>query len=257
MSGDFLVVDRLKKHFGGLKAVGGDAGLSFSVAKGAFLGLIGPNGAGKSTLFNLIGGFLKPTAGKVTLDGTVLSDVASSDIASLGLGRTFQTPRAFQSLSVLENVLVGADNAGENLLSVMSGGWRSADAVLAKRAADVLARVGLKDRVQDSVSKLSGGELRMLEVARQLMRAPRVLMLDEPTAGVSPSFQQKLSTLLVDLNREGVTMIVVEHNLRFLLEIADSIVVLQNGELLSQGSPQEIRSDHKVIAAYLGADHAA
>lgn len=257
MSGDFLVVDRLKKHFGGLKAVGGDAGLSFSVAKGAFLGLIGPNGAGKSTLFNLIGGFLKPTAGKVTLDGTVLSDEASSDIVSLGLGRTFQTPRAFQSLSVLENVLVGADNAGENLLSVMSGGWRSADAVLAKRAADVLARVGLKDRVQDSVSKLSGGELRMLEVARQLMRAPRVLMLDEPTAGVSPSFQQKLSTLLVDLNREGVTMIVVEHNLRFLLEIADSIVVLQNGELLSQGSPQEIRSDHKVIAAYLGADHAA
>lgn len=257
MSGDFLVVDRLKKHFGGLKAVGGDAGLSFTVAKGAFLGLIGPNGAGKSTLFNLIGGFLRPTSGKVTLDGTVLSAVASSEIASLGLGRTFQTPRAFHSLSVLDNVLVGADNVGESLLSVMGGGWRSADAALAKRAADVLARVGLKDRVQDSVARLSGGELRMLEVARQLMRAPRILMLDEPTAGVAPGFQQKLSTLLVELNREGVTMIVVEHNLRFLLEIADSVAVLQNGELLSQGSPQHIRSDPKVIAAYLGADHAA
>ncbi len=139
----------------------------------------------------------------------------------------------------------------------MSGGWRSADAALARRAADVLARVGLKNRVQDSVAKLSGGEMRMLEVARQLMRAPRVLLLDEPTAGVAPGFQNKLSSLLVELNREGVTMIVVEHNLRFLLEIADRVVVLQNGELLSQGSPQDIRSDPKVIAAYLGADHAA
>ncbi len=257
MSGDFLVVDRLKKQFDGLKAVGGDTGLSFSVARGAFLGLIGPNGAGKSTLFNLIGGYLKPTSGQVTLEGTVLSKVASSEIASLGLGRTFQTPRAFNSLSVLDNVLVGADNVGENLLSVMSGGWRSADAALARRAADVLARVGLKNRVQDSVAKLSGGEMRMLEVARQLMRAPRVLLLDEPTAGVAPGFQNKLSSLLVELNREGVTMIVVEHNLRFLLEIADRVVVLQNGELLSQGSPQDIRSDPKVIAAYLGADHAA
>jgi len=257
MSGDFLVVDRIKKHFDGLKAVGGDNGLTFSVARGAFLGLIGPNGAGKSTLFNLIGGFLKPTSGKVTLDGDVLSESTSADIASRGLGRTFQTPRAFHSLSVIDNVLVGADNEGEKLLAVLNGRWRSNDAALAKRAAQVLARVGLGDRLRDPVSKLSGGELRMLEVARQLMRSPRILLLDEPTAGVAPNFQQKLSTLLVELNREGVTMVVVEHNLRFLLGIADTVVVLQNGELLSRGSPADIRSDPKVVAAYLGADHAA
>lgn len=254
---DFLAVDRLKMQFGGLRAVGGDEGLSFSVQRGAFLGLIGPNGAGKSTLFNLICGFLKPTSGKVMLDGAVLADLAAPDIAALGLGRTFQTPRAFASLSVLENVLVGADNAGESLWSVFSGSWRAADAALARRATEVLARVGLTERISDQVAKLSGGELRMLEVARQLMRNPRILLLDEPTAGVAPSYQRKLSALLVGLNREGVTMIVVEHNLGFLLEIADSVVVLQSGELLAQGTPQAIKADPKVISAYLGADHAA
>ena len=257
MSGDFLVVDRLKMHFGGLKAVGGDAGLSFAVQRGAFLGLIGPNGAGKSTLFNLICGFLKPTSGKVLLEGAVLADHAAADIAALGLGRTFQTPRAFASLSVLENVVVGADNAGENLRAVLGGNWRAADAALKNRAIDVLERVGLSERISDSVGKLSGGELRMLEVARQLLRNPRILLLDEPTAGVAPSFQRKLSSLLVELNRDGVTMIVVEHNLGFLLEIAQSVVVLQNGELLSQGPPQVIKTDPKVISAYLGTDHAA
>ncbi len=257
MSGDFLVVDRLKMYFGGLRAVGGDAGLSFSVRQGAFLGLIGPNGAGKSTVFNLISGFLKPTSGTVMLDGALLTDRGASDIAALGLGRTFQTPRTFASLSVLENVLVGADNPGEHLGAVLRGHWRRKDAALSRRAAEVLARVGLARRMEDSVSKLSGGELRMLEVARQLMRAPRILLLDEPTAGVAPNFQRELSALLLELNREGVTMIVVEHNLSFLLEIAKSVVVLQNGQLLSQGSPHAIKTDPRVISAYLGAGHAA
>ncbi|WP_395015092.1 ABC transporter ATP-binding protein [Dongia sp.] len=257
MSDQFLFVDRVAKRFGGLKAVGGDNGLSFAVTKGSFVGLIGPNGAGKSTLFNLISGFLKPTSGRVVLEGRDLSTCPSSEIASLGIGRTFQTPRAFHSLSTLDNVLVGSDNIGENLVSVLNGGWRSADAALKQKALDISARVGLKDRMSASVSKLSGGELRMLEVARQLMRSPRILLLDEPTAGVTPSFQVKLKNLLVDLNKEGVTLVVVEHNLRFLLEIADSVVVLQNGQLLSQGSPAQVRADPKVVAAYLGADNAA
>ncbi|MCR8726485.1 ABC transporter ATP-binding protein [Frigidibacter sp. ROC022] len=256
MSGDLLVIDRVIKRFGGLKAVGGDAGLSFSVPRGAFLGLIGPNGAGKSTTFNLISGVLKPDSGSVTLDGHNLSLAGAAKIASYGLGRTFQTPRAFPSLTVLENVTVGCDNRGETIASVALGRWRSAERELREKAREVLDRVGLSDRVDDSVGNLSGGELRMLEVARQLVRDPRILLLDEPTAGVDPTLQTKLSKILVDLHAEGCTLVVVEHNLHFLMQIADSIVVLQNGELLSQGSPQAIKSDEKVIAAYLGSEHA-
>lgn len=257
MSGDLLVVDRVIKRFGGLRAVGGDDGLSFSVRRGSFLGLIGPNGAGKSTTFNLISGVLKPDSGSITLDGIDLVQVPRSKVASYGLGRTFQTPRAFSSLSVLDNVMVGADSAGEVISAVALGSWRVAERDLRARAEQVLDRVGLSDRVHDMVSNLSGGELRMLEVARQLIREPRILLLDEPTAGVDPSLQKKLSNILVDLHREGRTLIVVEHNLSFLLSIADSVVVLHNGELLSEGTPQQIRSDEKVIGAYLGAEHAA
>ena len=257
MTRDLLVVDKVTKRFGGLKAVGGDAGLSFSVPEGTFLGLIGPNGAGKSTTFNLISGVLKPTSGAVILDGKDLSVARPSDIASYGLGRTFQTPRAFPSLTVLENVMVGADNEGETLLSVLRGGWKSRERGLRDKAGEVLDRVGLSERINDVVANLSGGELRMLEVARQLVRDPKILLLDEPTAGVDPSLQAKLSRILVDLHAEGRTLVVVEHNLHFLLQIADSVVVLQNGELLSKGTPGEIKADDKVIAAYLGADHAA
>ena len=257
MTRDLLVVDKVTKRFGGLKAVGGDAGLSFSVPEGTFLGLIGPNGAGKSTTFNLISGVLKPTSGAVILDGKDLSAARPSDIASYGLGRTFQTPRAFPSLTVLENVMVGADNEGETLLSVLRGGWKSRERGLRDKAGEVLDRVGLSERINDVVANLSGGELRMLEVARQLVRDPKILLLDEPTAGVDPSLQAKLSRILVDLHGEGRTLVVVEHNLHFLLQIADSVVVLQNGELLSKGTPGEIKADEKVIAAYLGADHAA
>ncbi|MFV0492571.1 MAG: ABC transporter ATP-binding protein [Pseudorhodobacter sp.] len=257
MSHDLLVVDKVVKRFGGLKAVGGDQGLSFTVPEGSFLGLIGPNGAGKSTTFNLISGVLKPNSGAVLLNGQSLSDYRAWQIAALGLGRTFQTPRAFPSLSVLDNVAVGADNNNEALQAAISGQWKPGERSLREKAEQVLARVGMADRINDSVANLSGGELRMLEVARQLVRNPRILLLDEPTAGVDPSLQAKLSAILVDLHAEGCTLVVVEHNLHFLLQIADSVVVLQNGELLSHGTPEQIKSDEKVIAAYLGADHAA
>lgn len=257
MSEDILVVDRLTKRFGGLKAVGGDNGLSFRVKRGSLVGLIGPNGAGKSTTFNLISGVLAPSSGSVTLNGKNLSNIESSEIASHGLGRTFQTPRAFPSLTVLENVLVGAASPGEHLAPVFSGRWRQNETVLKSKAADVLEKVGLADRIRDTVANLSGGELRMLEVARQLIRDPEILLLDEPTAGVDPSLQGKLSSILASLHNEGRTLIVVEHNLHFLLKIADTVIVLQNGQLLAEGTPQEIKNDPKVVAAYLGDEYAA
>ena len=257
MSRNFLIVDGVTKRFGGLRAVGGDDGLSFTVPQGSFLGLIGPNGAGKSTTFNIISGVLKPNAGAVYLDGHNLSETRPAEIAAHGLGRTFQTPRAFPSLSILENVIVGADSTGERLSAVLSGRWRRDEPKLKEKAAAVLKRVGLDSRMTESAASLSGGELRMLEVARQLVRDPKILLLDEPTAGVDPSLQGRLSDILVRLHEDGTTLVVVEHNLQFLLRIADSVVVLQNGELLAQGSPQAIRSDERVVAAYLGADHAA
>ncbi len=257
MSDNYLVLDKVTKRFAALKAVGGDDGLSFSIRKGSFLGLVGPNGAGKSTTFNLISGVLKPTSGRILLEGVELTQTATASISGLGLGRTFQTPRVFGSLSVLENVLVGADNVGEGLRAALSGRWRKADAALAARAMELLERVGLAERAGHRVSDLSGGELRMLEVARQLIREPRVFLLDEPTAGVDPMLQKKLGSLLVELHKAGTTLIVVEHNLHFLFEIADTVVVLQSGQLLAEGTPDEIRSNKKVIAAYLGAEHAA
>ncbi len=257
MTDNILVVDKLTKQFGGLKAVGDEQGLNFKVKRGSLVGLIGPNGAGKSTTFNLISGVLAPSSGSVTFNGKDLSNIKSSDIASHGLGRTFQTPRAFPSLTVLENVLVGADSSGERLAPVFSGSWRAYDADLKSNAAEVLKKVGLYERIGDTVANLSGGELRMLEVARQLIRDPEILLLDEPTAGVDPSLQGKLSSILVELHKEGRTLIVVEHNLHFLLRIADVVIVLQNGQLLAEGTPKEIKNDQRVIAAYLGDEYAA
>ena len=257
MTDTILSVEKVVKQFSGLRAVGGAEGLSFSVQRGDFLGLIGPNGAGKSTTFNLISGVLPPTEGRVLLNGTDLSGRQAHEIAGMGLGRTFQTPRAFPSLSVLDNILVGAQNPNEGPMAALLGRWRSGDVKFRENAEASLERVGLIDRRHDLVANLSGGELRMLEVARQLNRTPRILLLDEPTAGVDPALQVKLASLLHELHQDGTTVIVVEHNLTFLFDLADRIVVLQNGGLLAEGEPEEIRRDPVVIAAYLGAEHEA
>ncbi|ARU02501.1 branched-chain amino acid transport system ATP-binding protein/branched-chain amino acid transport system permease protein [Loktanella sp. PT4BL] len=255
MSDIILSVENVAMDFDGFRAVGGEHGLSFNVNRGGFLGLIGPNGAGKSTTFNLISGVLKPTQGRVAMNGVELSSLKAAEIAGHGLGRTFQTPRAFPSLSVIDNVIVGSEHSEEGPLAALFGRWRPADVELHEKAEHALERVGLADRLHDSVANLSGGELRMLEVARQLNRDPSILLLDEPTAGVDPNLQVKLSEILVQLHADGTTLIVVEHNLAFLLNIADSVVVLQNGALLAEGDPDSIRHDPAVISAYLGADH--
>lgn len=257
MSDPILQVEGVIKNFGGFRAVGGDQGLSFNVRRGGILGLIGPNGAGKSTTFNLVSGVLKPSQGRVVLEGQDLSSSKASDIAGLGLARTFQTPRAFPSLSVIENVMVGASHTNEGPLSAITGAWRRSEGAVREQALEALDRVGLASRGDDDVANLSGGELRMLEVARQLIRRPKIFLLDEPTAGVDPTLQQKLASLLNALHEDGTTLIVVEHNLAFLLNLADSVVVLQNGALLAEGPPEDIRKNPDVVAAYLGADHEA
>ena len=236
---------------------GGANGLSFTVDPGEFMGLIGPNGAGKSTTFDLICGALPPDEGRVVFDGEDITAARPEVIAGHGIARTYQTPRAFESLSVLDNVVLGADSAGEGLLHAFTSGWRTQERRARASAAEQLDRVGLSGRLHHRVADLSGGELRMLEVARQLVREPRLLLLDEPTAGVDPALQESLAGILLALHRDGMTLIVVEHNLRFLLELADTVLVLTGGERLARGSPAEIRSDPRVVSAYLGGEHAA
>lgn len=253
----FLRLERVTKRFGGVRAVGGEDGLTLAVRQGELLGLIGPNGAGKSTTFNMISGVFAPDTGSISLDGARLSAPSPARIAALGLARAFQHPRAFPSLSVRENVMVAPDNPGERILPALLGRWRGTDERLRTEAGEVLDRVGLGDRADADVSTLSGGELRMLEVARQLVRRPCLLLLDEPTAGVDPKLQRRLAELIGELRAAGTTLVVVEHNLSFLLGIADRVAVLVDGELLAEGSPDAIRRDERVVAAYLGADHAA
>jgi len=252
-----LEVNKVTKRFGGLQAVGGEEGLSFSIEPGAFAGLIGPNGAGKSTIFNLISGALKPTAGEIRFAGEKITSAPPETIANHGIGRTFQTPRAFESLSIIENVILGADNRGEYLRCAFGRKWRHQETAAKDAALQALEQVGLAQRAKDEVSDLSGGELRMLEVARQLVRKPKMLLLDEPTAGVDPTLQGKLAEILLDLHGNGMTLVVVEHNLHFLLGLANTVLVLNQGELLVEGPPDKIRSDPAVISAYLGGEYAA
>ncbi len=255
-SSALLSVEHVSKRFAGLQAVGGDDGLTFAVDKGAFVGLIGPNGAGKSTTFNLLSGVLATDTGRVCFDGRDITEAQSHKCAACGIGRTFQTPRVFESLSVIDNVLVGADSAGERLLGALGRSWRVRESETIEQARLALERVGLGSHSDDPVTDLSGGELRMLEVARQLVREPKLLLLDEPTAGVHPGLQERLAELLLKLHRSGMTLLVVEHNLRFLLALADRVLVMSRGQLLAEGAPSEIRSNPAVISAYLGDDHA-
>ncbi|MYE97818.1 MAG: ABC transporter ATP-binding protein [Acidimicrobiaceae bacterium] len=257
LNGALLEARHISKRFSGLQAVGGSDGLSFGVDRGAFVGLIGPNGAGKSTTFDLMSGVQTSDTGSVLFDGHDITRSSPDTIAEQGIGRTFQTPRAFESLTVLQNVVAGATSPGESLRWAFGRSWRNHETEIVEAAQAILRRVGLHERAAARVSDLSGGELRMLEVARQLVRDPTVLLLDEPTAGVHPGLQERLAALLQDLHSGGMTLVVVEHNLHFLLALADHILVLADGALLAQGPPADIRADPAVISAYLGGGDAA
>ena len=257
LNGSLLEARYISKRFSGLQAVGGADGLSFNVREGAFVGLIGPNGAGKSTTFDLMSGVQTSDTGSVLFNGRDITRSSTDAIAEQGISRTFQTPRAFESLTVLENVVAGVTSPGESLRWALGRSWRTHETETAEAAETILRRVGLHERAAERVGDLSGGELRMLEVARQLVRDPTILLLDEPTAGVHPGLQERLADLLQDLHRGGMTLVVVEHNLHFLLALADHILVLSDGELLAQGPPADIRADPVVISAYLGGGDAA
>jgi branched-chain amino acid transport system ATP-binding protein len=239
----------VSRWFGGLAAV---KDVTVAVDPGSITGLIGPNGAGKSTLFNVMTGILPASQGRVFVDDVDVTSKRPADIASLGIGRTFQTPRGFPTLSVRENVEVMLKDEREKLFKAVFAGNLFSKPKGNGRVVEALETVGLSDRKDDAFLNLSSGEQRLLEIARQLVREPRVLLLDEPTAGVHPSLQATLRDLFLDLHEQGVTLVIVEHNLAFLMELAERVYVMANGKVIKSGDPGTVSNDPEVMEAYLG-----
>ena len=242
----------LVKSFGGVRAI--DA-VSFSVREGSIAAIIGPNGAGKTTLFNLLTNLVPPDAGEALLFGRSLSGTDPARIAARGMVRTFQTARVLPGTTVIENVLVGAHRR------VRSAPWRQAfrlrgatreEAVLRAEAEALLDALGLRGRADDPATELSVGSQKLLELARALMATPRVLLLDEPAAGLNDGEAAELAQTMRDIRAAGITLVVVEHNMSLVMGVADDVVVLDLGRRIASGPPAVIQSDERVIDAYLG-----
>jgi neutral amino acid transport system ATP-binding protein len=248
-----LVADKVSRAFGGVHAVDLD---HLEVQRHTVTSLIGPNGAGKTTLFNLLTGFDDPETGTWSLDGVDLSGRSPHEIARAGMVRTFQLTRTLSRLSVLDNMLVGAKgNPGERLKGALLGGWRSTEDQNTERAHNLLDRFSLTQVTNDFAGSLSGGQRKLLEMARALMVEPTIVMLDEPMAGVNPALTQSLLGHITSLRDEGLTVVFVEHDMDVIQEISDWVVVLAEGKVISEGTPDDISHDPEVIDAYLGKHH--
>jgi len=247
-----LETSDLTKKFGGLLAVDG---ASVEVEEGELVGLIGPNGAGKTTFFNCVTGYLEPTDGTVRFDGTDITGSQPEEIAREGLIRTFQHSRPLTTLTVRENVMAAARNhPGERTIPALlqGSGVREREGEVRARADELLERFDLYDRADEYAGRLSGGERKILEIARMLMLDPDLLMLDEPYAGISGETVREVSSYIEELNDEGMTFLVIEHGLEDLADLVDRMIVLNEGGVLADGPTEEVVSDQRVIDVYTG-----
>lgn len=247
-----LLVEGVSKHFGGLKAVDD---CTLSVERGSITALIGPNGSGKTTLFNVITGFLKATRGRVLFEGKDITNLPEHRIANLGIARTFQVSSLFPKLTVWENLLVAYPHQeGEQLWSVFMrpGNIRKQEEEQIERAYRIIDRIGLTQKIRERAANLSAPEARMLEIGRQLMFSPRLVLLDEPSSGVNPAMLDILANMIIELNKEGMTFFIIGHNLSFIMKLSHYMHVLKYGQLIASGSPQEVARDERVVEAYLG-----
>jgi neutral amino acid transport system ATP-binding protein len=248
-----LEVHDVVRAFGGLRAVD-DA--SFTVEAGSITALIGPNGAGKSTLFNVISGFLAAERGKVAFEGRRIDRAPPHRIAQRGLVRTFQVPRTLTRMSVLDNVLLAATNHhGEQLtwLALRPGVARMRERKARESAAELLALFRLDGHAHEYAGVLSGGQRKLLDFARVLMAEPRLVLLDEPMAGVNPALGRQLIEHVLRLRTEtGMTFLFVEHDLDIVMEASDHVIVMNEGRVIASGAPEEVRGDQRVVDAYLG-----
>ena len=247
-----LVVRNVTKSFGGVHAI---QDVSFSVRTGSLTALIGPNGAGKSTMFNLLTNLYIADSGQISYFGQNLAGLRSDKIARLGLIRTFQTARVFAGMSVLENVLAGSHIG--NHASIAEQGFAlpratKSEMTVREKARHLIHVLGLADVENDAAISLPLGLQKLLEIARALMASPKVLLLDEPAAGLNDTETLRLAELLAAINAAGVTMVVVEHNMSLVMSISQDIVVLDAGKVIARGAPAEVQADERVIEAYVG-----
>ena len=247
-----LTVENLAKEFDGLTAVND---LNFTVEPNTISGLIGPNGAGKTTTFNMIAGHLKPTSGKIYFDGKEITNLRPHQTFQLGIVRTFQIPRPFSGMTVLENLtMVPRNQIGEKIWN----NWLRNNAVareeqqIREKANGLLEFLNLSDLQNEYSGNLSGGQLKLLELGRALMSDPKVILLDEPAAGVNPTLLEEIIDRIRDIHSQGVTFLIIEHNMELVMRLCSSILVMAEGDILMRGAPEEIRSDPRLIDAFLG-----
>lgn len=249
-----LKVEGVTMQFGGLTALDS---IDFSIAHGEILGLIGPNGAGKTTCFNVMTGVYQATSGHVSFDGHLLGGAKRHQITRLGIARTFQNIRLFKSMTALENVMVGADahsRVGFFDALLRTPRHLRTEQAARDRAAELLDFVGINAHSDEFAANLSYGDQRRLEIARAMATEPKLLCLDEPAAGFNPAEKQRLMALIRKVRDQGITVLLIEHDMRLVMGVTDRIVVLEFGRKIAEGIPANIRNNPAVIAAYLGAD---
>jgi branched-chain amino acid transport system ATP-binding protein len=247
-----MAIDGLSMVFGGLRAVDK---LDMAVMPGSIHALIGPNGAGKTTVLNVISGFYRPTEGAVRFQGVPIQGKVSSAISHLGLGRTFQNVRLFKGLTVLENVQIGMySRINEGIIGTIfrTPHFRKVDQAVREECLELLRPVGLHDKAHFKASNLSYGQQKVVEIARALAQKPKMLLLDEPAAGLNATETVELIKLVRGLVERGITILLIEHNMRFVMQLSDRITVLNFGKKVAEGTPDEIQVNPEVIEAYLG-----
>lgn len=246
-----LKIKKLEKHFNGIKAV---QDCDFVVDENKIVALIGPNGAGKTTVFNLITGLIKPDKGHIHFKGEPIIGLQSYQIARIGISRTFQLIRLFPKLTAMENLLLAKHQEGENFLSAIFKPRyiKHEEKTNRERCLEFLRLVGLEDKSNSRAENLSYGQQKLLEIARILATEADLLLLDEPVAGVNPVMREKIKDILLKLKKEGKTILFIEHDMRFVMGIADKVVVMDHGEEIAIGTPKQIQKNPKVLQAYLG-----